>query len=114
MVGCTIFDKKNGTGVGVQDMLKEIGIPELLVRLKINDYQPTKEAVRAGLGVAILPQFTVENDLCNQTLCKLNVTNARLNLTIMLLERLRRPSSPAVTAVISFLEANILTRAVLL
>ena len=87
-------------------MLKEIGIPELFVRLRINDYQPTKEAVRAGLGVAILPQFTVENDLCDQTLCKLDVTNASRYLNIMLLERPRQQSSPAVNAVKSFLEAN--------
>lgn len=98
----------------INKMLKEIGISEPLVRLRINDYQPTKEAVRAGLGVAILPQCTVANDLCDQTLCELDVTNARLYLNIMLLERPQQPSSPAVTAVKSFLEANISTRAVLL
>lgn len=98
----------------INKMLKEIGISEPLVRLRINDYQPTKEAVRADLGVAILPQCTVANDLCDQTLCELDVTNARLYLNIMLLERPQQPSSPAVTAVKSFLEANISTRAVLL
>jgi DNA-binding transcriptional LysR family regulator len=98
----------------INKMLKEIGIFNPFVRFRINDYQAIKEAVRANLGVAILPEFTIERELRDQTLYKLNVRNARLSLDIMLLDRLRHPSSPAVTAVKSFLETNIATGATLL
>jgi DNA-binding transcriptional LysR family regulator len=90
----------------INRMLAKNGISDFFVRLAVNSYEATKEAVRAGLGVAVLPQFTVKADL-RDTLCTLNVAKIRLDGTIMLIQRNQQLHSPAVTAVKNFLVANI-------
>jgi DNA-binding transcriptional LysR family regulator len=66
-----------------------------------------KEAVRAGLGVAVLPKLTVERELYDGTLRELNIRNGSLYSTMMLIQRTNHLPNPTVAAVKNFLEQEI-------
>lgn len=90
--------------------LRQHRLSNAAVALRVKDnYQAMKEAVRAGLGVAVLPKFIVNRELYDGTFCELNVESGSLYSTMMLIQRTHHISSPTVAAVKSFLEQNIST-----
>ena len=91
----------------VDRLLQKNGLQEYPISLRVSNYHATKEAVRAGLGVAVMPQFTILPDIRNKNVYSLDVKNIRLYATIMLIERSRPLYSPTLLAVKSFLEKRI-------
>jgi DNA-binding transcriptional LysR family regulator len=91
----------------VNRLLKNVRLANLPVALRVNNDQAVKEVVRAGIGAAILPEFAVERELLDKSLCQLNIVDARLNATIFLIERVRHLYSPGVAAVKDLLEKSI-------
>lgn len=75
----------------LDDLLKGKGLTEPTRRITINDLRARKEAVRAGAGFTVVPQFVVKDDLQNKTLKILEIEGRRLPETrLVLLEARRR------------------------
>lgn len=91
----------------VDRLLQRNGLLEYPVALRVSNYQATKEAIRAGLGVAVMPQFTILPDIQDKSVYMLDVKNIRLYATIMLIERPRPLYSPTLLSVKTFLEKRI-------
>ena len=81
------------------DMIEEIfakyGIPKAMGSITINNLRVRKEAVRAGVGVTVLPNFTVREDFKRKTLKILNVESIRLPDTRLMIVAARRRSPNA-------------------
>jgi DNA-binding transcriptional LysR family regulator len=96
----------------IRRVLEQNGVSDFSVALRVNNHQAMKETIREGFGTAIFSHLTVQRELSDGTLCKLNVPDVRLAAEIMLIERERALSSPAVALIKSFLEAKISARPV--
>jgi DNA-binding transcriptional LysR family regulator len=79
-------------------------------RLRMNHLEGMKEAVRSGLGICILPRFTIERELSQNTFTQINVKGVRLSMKLMLLERERYFYSPSVASLKETLEAALSER----
>ena len=90
--------------------LRQNSISSAHVALRVKDnYEAMKEAVRAGLGVAVLPKFTVARELYDGSFCELNIRMKPIYSTIMLIQRTETRASPTVEAVKKFLQQRIST-----
>jgi DNA-binding transcriptional LysR family regulator len=91
--------------------LRQNRLTTVSVTLRVaNNYEARIEAVRAGLGVAILPRFVVKRELWNGTLCALNARKSAFSSsTITLIQRTHQILSPSVAAVRSTLERSLST-----
>ena len=89
----------------VDNILERKGIPKPTNGFTISNLQGRKEAVRAGVGVAILPSFAVRNEIRDGSLKKLLVTGVQLDDTyLMLVEPARQSANPSVELIKSILE----------
>jgi len=106
-----IAEEREGHSDNMTDrFLRQNRLSNVSVTLRVKDnYEAMKEAVRAGLGVAVLPKFVVKRELCNGTFCELNVRNSSLCSTITLIQRTHQTLRPSVVAVKSVLERNLST-----
>ena len=91
-------------GNDFSDMIDEIfekhGIPRPTGNITINNLHMRKEAVRAGVGVTVLPAFTVREEVQSKTLKVLTIKDRRLPDTrLMIVEAQRRPKNPNVELV---------------
>jgi LysR family transcriptional regulator, transcriptional activator of the cysJI operon len=84
----------------IDRLLKQLGLNEIHVSIRISNWEGIKEAVRAGIGLAILPRFVVERDLNDRTLAEVFVRDVRLRANIMLLENSHRRASSATVSLI--------------
>jgi LysR family transcriptional regulator, transcriptional activator of the cysJI operon len=84
-------------GNDFSDMIDEIfvkhGIPRPETDITINNLRVRKEAVRAGVGITLLPNFTVRDEIQSKTLRVLSLKGARPPDTQLILVAARRPSS---------------------
>jgi DNA-binding transcriptional LysR family regulator len=77
----------------IDRLLRELGLKEIDVAIRISNWERIKETVRAGIGLAILPHFVVARDLCDRTITEVSVRRVRLEANILLLENPHRHSS---------------------
>ncbi|HMF50156.1 MAG TPA: LysR family transcriptional regulator [Candidatus Saccharimonadales bacterium] len=92
----------------VDSILERKGIPQPTEGFTISNLQGRKEAARAGVGVAILPSFTVRNEIRDGGLKKLLVKGVQLDDThLMLVEPARKSANPNVELVKSILEKHL-------
>ena len=81
-------------GNGYSEMLDQLsgqsGLPEPSATLQISTLQGRTEAAKAGLGVAVLPQFVAQSEMRSGALRKLTIKNIQLSgAHIMLVQRRR-------------------------
>ena len=91
-------------GRDFSDMIDEIfekdGFPKPTGNIIINNMHMRKEAVRAGVGVTVLPTFTVTEEVQNKTLKILTIKDRPLPDTqLMIVEAHRRSTNPNVELV---------------
>ena len=91
----------------IESILEERHFPKVPIAMRIGNYEGIKQAVFAGIGVAVLPQFTVEREVQNRVLMRIQVDRVNLKAKIMLVERLQNLQRPTAISVKSFLSAAI-------
>jgi DNA-binding transcriptional LysR family regulator len=84
----------------IDRLLTQLRFKEIDVAIRISNWEGIKEAVRSGIGIAILPHFVVKHDLRNRTLRELPVKEIQLYANIMLLENSQRHLSSATVALV--------------
>ena len=86
-------------GSDFADMVDEIfeknGIPRPTGGITINNLRARKEAARAGVGVTVLPSFTVREELRSNTLKVLEIKGGHLRDTQLMLVAAHRRSANA-------------------
>jgi DNA-binding transcriptional LysR family regulator len=83
----------------IHQILKRMGVTTYPIALRISNFEGMKRAISAGVGVGILPRFTVDRELKKKTLVTLPIPGANLASSILLIERRKIPSSPCVDRV---------------
>ncbi len=92
----------------LERMLEKQGLSEYTVVARISSFEGMKEITRAGIGVSILPEFTVRGELREKQLVRLTVKGVDLSASFMLVERRRHTETPTITAVKELIEKHIL------
>ncbi len=92
----------------IERMLEKQGLSEYTVVARISSFEGMKEITRAGIGVSILPEFTVRGELREKQLVRLTVKGVDLSASFMLVERRRHTETPTITAVKELIEKHIL------
>jgi LysR family transcriptional regulator, transcriptional activator of the cysJI operon len=103
-------------GNDFSDMIDEIfekhGIPRPPGNITINNLHMRKEAVRAGVGVTVLPCFTVREEVQSKTLKVVTIKDRPLPDTqLMIVEAHRRSINPNVHLLKKALEENFMVEA---
>jgi len=103
-------------GNDFSDMIDEIfekdGFPKPTGNITINNMHMRKEAVRAGVGVTVLPCFTVREEVQNKTLKILTIKDRPLPDTqLMIVEPHRRSTNPNVELVKKALRETLMVQA---
>lgn len=80
----------------VDRMLRSLGVVNYSVGFRISNFEGRKECVRAGVGVTVLPKFTVASEFKKKTLASIDVKGISLSAPILLIENPRHLSSPSV------------------
>lgn len=91
----------------MESILEERRFPKVPIAMRIGNYEGIKQAVCAGIGVAILPQFTVQNEIRNQALVRIHIKGVNLDAKIMLVERTQALQRPTTASAKSFLSTAI-------
>ena len=99
-------------GNDFSDMIDEIfekdGVPRPAGCIAINNLRARKEAVRAGVGITVLPNFTVTDELQRKTLKILAVEGVRLpDIRLMIVEARRRTPNANIERVRKVLEETL-------
>jgi DNA-binding transcriptional LysR family regulator len=106
----TIKDLKTATFVAplqgreytkmIERLLGEVGLNDVNVAMRVSNWESIQEAVRAGIGIAVLPHFVIEHDRKDRPIGELPVKGVNLKANIMLLEHTHRHFvSPSVALV---------------
>jgi DNA-binding transcriptional LysR family regulator len=80
----------------VDRMLRSIGIVRYPIGFRISNFEGRKECVRAGVGLTVLPKFTVVDEFKKHSLTSIKVKGFALSAPILLVENPRHLSSPSV------------------
>jgi DNA-binding transcriptional LysR family regulator len=91
----------------MESILEEKRFPKVPIVMRIGNYEGIKQAVCAGIGVAILPQFTVQSEVRNRNLVRIRIDGVNLNANIMLVERHQNLQRPTAISAKSYLSAAI-------
>jgi DNA-binding transcriptional LysR family regulator len=84
----------------IERLLEGIGLKDVTVAMRVSNWESIQEAARAGIGIAVLPDFVIERDRKQRRICELSVKGVDLRADIMLLEDPHRHFvSPSVTIV---------------
>jgi DNA-binding transcriptional LysR family regulator len=84
----------------VERLLEGVGLKDVNVAMRVSNWESIQEAVRAGIGIAVLPDFVIERDRKQRSISELPVKGVNLRADIMLLEHPNRHFvSPSVTFV---------------
>ena len=99
-------------GNDFSDMIDEIfekdGVPRPAGCITINSLRARKEAVRAGVGITVLPNFTVTDEVQRKTLKILAVEGVRLpDIRLMIVEARRRTPNANIERVRKVLEETL-------
>jgi len=82
--------RSDGSSEMLDQLSGQSGLPEPSATLQISTLQGRTEAAKAGLGVAVLPQFVVQSEIRNGALRKLTAKHIQLSTAhIMLVQRRR-------------------------
>jgi len=77
-------------------------------RLSVNDTIVLREAVRRGLGIAILPAFLAEDDIAAETLCPVLIKYRPPPMWIKAQVPTQKAAKPSVNALLDFLTSRLL------
>ena len=91
----------------MESILEERRFPKVPIAMRIGNYEGIKQAVCPGVGVAVLPQFTVQNEIRNRILVRIRIDGVNLTARIMLVERHQNLQRPTVISAKSYLSAAI-------
>jgi DNA-binding transcriptional LysR family regulator len=91
----------------MESILEERRFPKVPVAMRIGNYEGIKQAVCAGIGIGILPRFTIHNEIRNRALVRIRVDGANLSARIMLVERQQTLQRPTAISAKSFISAAI-------
>ena len=91
----------------IEGILEERKFPKVPIAMRIGNYEGIKQAVCAGVGVAILPHFTVQNEIRNCILVRIRIDGVNLNARIMLVERFQTLQRPTAMSAKSYISAAI-------
>jgi DNA-binding transcriptional LysR family regulator len=91
----------------MESILEERRFPNVPIAMRIGNYEGIKQAVCAGIGIGILPQFTIHNEIRNRALVRIRVDGVKLSARIMLVERLQTLQRPTALSAKSYLSAGI-------
>jgi DNA-binding transcriptional LysR family regulator len=100
-------------GNDFSDMIDEIfdedaGVPRPAGCIVINNLRARKEAVRAGVGITVLPNFTITDEVQRKTLKILAVKGVRLpDIRLMIVEARRRTPNATIQRVRNVLEKTL-------
>jgi DNA-binding transcriptional LysR family regulator len=84
----------------IERLLEGIGLKDLKVAMRVSNWESIQEAVRGGIGIAVLPEFLIDRDQKQRSIYELSVKGVNLRADIMLLEDPHRHFvSPSVTIV---------------
>jgi len=94
----------------IDEAFEKEGIPRPTGGITINNLRVRKEAVRAGVGVTVLPSFTVRDEVQSKTLKVVVIEGGRLPDTqLMIVESRRRSPNANVELVKKALEEKLAT-----
>ena len=91
----------------IESILEERKFPKVPIAMRIGNYEGIKQAVCAGVGVAILPHFTVQNEIHNCILVRIRIDGVNLSARIMLVERFQTLQRPTAMSAKSYISAAI-------
>jgi len=91
----------------VDRLLRLNGLTNYPIGFRISNFEGRKECVRAGVGVTILPEFTVADEIRKKTLARIKLKGIQLSGRIMLIENRRNLTSPTVQLVKQLIVSNI-------
>jgi len=92
----------------IDEAFEKEGIPRPTGGIIINNLRVRKEAVRAGVGVTVLPSFTVRDEVQSKTLKVLEIEGGRLlNTQLMIVEARHRSPNANVELVKKALEEKL-------
>jgi DNA-binding transcriptional LysR family regulator len=84
----------------IDRLLERVGLKNVMVAMRVSNWESIQEAARAGIGIAVLPDFVIEQDRKQRRISELAVKGVDLRADIMLLEDPHRHFvSPSVTIV---------------
>jgi DNA-binding transcriptional LysR family regulator len=99
--------KSSQYAVMVERSLGAHGLYDYPVRFRISNYEGIKEAIRANIGIGILPKFTVEREVKDKILTILDLKDFPLTVNLMLIERRDSAVTPSIRAVKQHLETHL-------
>ena len=91
----------------IERILQERGVPRVPVVMRIGNYEGMKRAICTGIGVGVLPRFTVQTEIRDRRLARVLVRGVSLDANIMLVERCHRLERPTVGSVKTSLSSAI-------
>lgn len=91
-------------------LLKKRGFSEYKVAARISTFEGMKEITRTGIGISILPKYTVDRELRNKTLVAVHVKGLELYANIYLVENARHVETPTLMAVKNLIIDHITAR----
>jgi DNA-binding transcriptional LysR family regulator len=92
----------------IDEIFEKDGIVRPTGNITINNLRVRKEAVRAGVGITVLPNFAVREEVRNKTLKVLAIEGDRLlNTQLMIVEARRRSPNANVELVKKALEKEL-------
>jgi DNA-binding transcriptional LysR family regulator len=91
----------------MESILEEKRFPKLPVAMRIGNYEGIKQAVCAGIGIGLLPRFTIQNEIRNGVLLRVRVDQINLSARLMLVERPQTLQRPTVSTAKSYISAAI-------
>jgi DNA-binding transcriptional LysR family regulator len=91
----------------MEGILEEGRFPKVPIAMRIGNYEGIKQAVCAGIGVAILPQFAVQREVRNRVSVRIRIDGVNPNARIMLVERLHNLQRPTAISAKSYLPVAI-------
>ena len=91
----------------MESILEERRFPKVPIAMRIGNYEGIKQAVCAGIGIGILPRFTIHNEIRNRTLVRIGVDGVNLSARIMLVERMQTLQRPTAISAKSYISAAI-------
>lgn len=96
--------KSNEFAIMVERWLEANGLYNYPVRFRISNYEGIKEAIRANIGIGILPRFTIERDVHDKILTILDVACVPLVVSLIVIERPNSSFTPSVKVVRNHIE----------
>lgn len=91
----------------MESILEEKRFPKVPIAMRIGNYEGIKQAVCAGIGIGILPRFTVQNEVRRRALVPIRVDRVNLSARIMLVERPQTLQRPTAISAKSYISAAI-------